>query len=349
MIEFCLENTVRAAIVDGKGGLEVREVPMPTFGEYQALVKLCYGATCAGTDTRIVRGGHPTPLSYPAILGHESVGRVVETGSRVRTFKEGDLISRVGAPAMPQIGVGVCWGGFAQYGVATDWQAMERDGLPRETWEKARVQKVIPPFVDERDAPMIITWRETLSYANRLGLRHGDTVLIAGSGANALAFVCHCVYADAAVTVLGNSDRGKDALRLGARRSIDYKSENIAGQLSEAFPAGIGAIIDAVGNAADVNAALPLLKKGGTVAVYGWNARAAYGINPFSARHSFGVYGDGYDEPETHDEVLKRISEGRLRASDWYDTGHPVPLVDIASAYEKLAKREAYKYLIDLA
>ncbi|MCX7027153.1 MAG: zinc-binding dehydrogenase [Spirochaetes bacterium] len=339
---------MKAAVVNEDGRLEIREIPLPEYNEYQALVKLCYGSTCAGTDLRILRKQHQNPLVYPSILGHESVGRICEMGTKVNFFKKGDLISRVGAPPMPEIGLGICWGGFAQYGIATDWQAMERDGIPREKWEKARVQKVIPDSVSEKDAPMMITWRETLSYANRVGVKPGDKILIAGSGANALAFICHCVYANAEVVMLGNRKRGNDAARLGARLSIDYKSDDISAQLLKVFPCGIDTIIDAVGYATNVNAALPLLKEDGTVAVYGWNSRVDYGINPFLAKRSFKVYCDGYDEPETHDEVLLRISEKRLCASDWYDEEHPVPLCDISSAYERLNSHESYKYLIDL-
>jgi len=340
---------VKAAIVDGKGGLQVEEIPIPSFDAYQALVKLSYGATCAGTDLRILSGGHPYPIKYPAILGHESVGKVVEKGVKVRSFDVGDLISRVGAPPMPSIGLGACWGGFAQYGVATDWQAMKNDGIPQREWEKARVQKVIPTFVSEKEAPMIITWRETLSYTNRLGIPKGATVLITGSGANALAFVSHFVHAKDKVVVLGNKKRGGDALRLGAQASLDYRSAELFEQLYKVAPEKFDAIVDAVGNSTDVNIALPLLKPDGIIGVYGWNSRDSYGVNPFLATHSFYVYYDGYDESETHDEILERILEGSLNASDWYDLEHPIPLTDIASAYEKLSKRETYKCLIDLA
>lgn len=44
-------------------------------------------------------GLHPYPVTFPTILGHESVGRVVEIGSKVRNLQVGQLISRVGAPS----------------------------------------------------------------------------------------------------------------------------------------------------------------------------------------------------------------------------------------------------------
>jgi threonine dehydrogenase-like Zn-dependent dehydrogenase len=344
-----MATTMFAAIADGKGSLTLRELPIPAFGDYQALVRLRFGATCAGTDLGIIDGRHPFPLPYPAILGHESVGEVLETGSKVRFLKPGDLVARVGAPAAAELGIGSAWGGFAQYGVATDWRAMEADGIPRELWEKTRVQKVIPPAVDAREAPMIITWRETLSCAHRIGVPPLSRVLVAGSGANALAFIAHFAHDGHTVISVGSGSRASDALRLGAACAFDYKAGDLAARLAEASEGRIDAIVDAVGAPAGVNLALPLLAEGGVVAVYGWHDRAGYALNPFAARRSFRVYCGGYDEPETHEEVLRRMASGALHASDWYDLERPVPLAGIAAAYDRLRRREAYKYLIDLS
>lgn len=342
-------RTMKAAVVEPGGLLRVRDVPMPEYGEYEALVKLTYGATCAGTDQRLMEGKHPNPISFPAILGHESVGRVVAAGSKVDAFREGDLISRVGAPAFSREGIGVCWGGFAQYGVACDWQAMRRNGLPEQDWGKFRVQQVIPADIDEKTGPMFITWRETLSYVNRMGIRRGDHVLLAGSGANAVAFLHHCVYAGAQVALVGSESRLEQALAAGAKTCIDYRAEDLSSRLSRAFPEGIDHIIDAVGIAGNVNTALPLLRPGGQIGVYGWHGRASYGIQPFAAQNSFRVYGGGYAEWETHEQVVERVRAGALRAADWYDEDRPVPLEQIAAAYRDLQARKALKYLIDLS
>ena len=343
-----MATTMLAAVTDGKGTLSIQELPMPAFGDYEALVKLRFGATCAGTDLGIIDGRHPFPLAYPAVLGHESIGEVLQIGKKVRSLKAGDLVARVGAPAAPALGVGSAWGGFAQYGVAVDWEAMRADGAPRERWEKARVQKVIPPSIDAREAPMLITWRETLSYALRIGAAPRSRVLVVGSGANALAFIAHFAYEGHRVVALGSASRAADALRLGAADAIDYKAADAAARLEEASGGCLDVIVDAVGASDEVNRALPLLSEEGVIGVYGWRGRAGYAINPFAARRSFRVYCGGYDEPETHEEVLRRMASGALRASDWYDVERPVPLAEISSAYGRLRRREAYKYLIDL-
>lgn len=337
---------MKAAVLDLDGKLSVKEIKEPIIPEYGALVKMEYGSTCAGTDARLMRKQHPFPVNYPAVLGHESTGVIVSVDDKVRNYKVGDRISRVGT--IPNDEYGICWGGFAQYGIALDWQAMKEDGIEQSKWIKNRVNKVIPNDIDPKDCPMIITWRETLSYYNRLKIKENSNVLITGSGANSLSFVAHAVYNKNKVVVIGSPARGQDSLRLGAIASIDYHNDDIEKQLNEYFPDGIDAIIDGVGNSTNVNKAISLINEDGIIGIYGWNDRKGYGINPFNTTKNFRVYCAGYDEPETHDEVIKRIREGKLVARNWYDVDSPIKLKDIASAYDRLANKEAYKFLIDL-
>lgn len=338
---------MKAAVIQN-GALEIWDVPVPKPGPYEVLCRMEYGSTCAGTDLRLMAGGHPNPISYPTILGHESVGRVVEAGSRVRNFHVGDLVSRVGAPAGLVDGLSASWGGFAEYGVAKDHWEMIRDGVPQSEWNRSRVNQIIPPQIDARQAPMIITWRETLSYTQRLGIRPGDTVLIVGSGANALALAVHACNLGAKVCAVGSLSRREVFLRYPVLAYLDYKSERLSEQLQDAGVQAADFIVDGIGSSGTVNDLLPLLREGGCVGIYGWNDRAHAGVNPFRAKASFRVYCGGYDEEETHHDVVSLILRGRLRAEDWYDLSHPVALADIAQAYESLRRHEALKYLIQL-
>ena len=155
---------MKAAVITALGKLEVLELPMPKLGDYDVLCKLSYGSTCAGTDIHLMDGLHPYPIPFPTVLGHESVGRVVEVGSKVRNYKVGDLVSRVGYPVNDEIGMYSSWGGFAEYGVAKDHWQMRKDSRPEAEWTKSRVNQIIHPAIDEKTAPMIITWRTGLLY-----------------------------------------------------------------------------------------------------------------------------------------------------------------------------------------
>lgn len=343
---------MKAAVVTTKGQLEVWDVPTPSVGPYDVLCRMCYGATCAGTDIHLMDGLHPHPVSFPTILGHESVGRVVEVGSRVRNFRVGDLVSRVGAPRdlLPELGSN--WGGFAGYGIARDHWQMRKDGLDAAQWNPYRVNQIIHPAIDEKTAPMLITWRETLSYTNRIGVSAGSVVLLIGSGANALSFAAHCCNLGARVVVIGSMKRESSFRTFPIEAYLDYRAEDLntlcRDTLSQMGLQQADYILDGVGGSDTANRLLSLLKKDGLFCNYGWNGRRSYGLNPFLAGASFRVYSDGYDEEESNGQVQSLVLQGKLFASPWYDLENPVALQDIATAYDSLRRHEALKYLIDL-
>lgn len=339
---------MRAAVVVSGGQLEVWEVPMPKPGPYEVLCQMCYGSTCAGTDIHLMDGQHPYPVSFPTILGHESVGRVVEVGSKVRHFRVGDLVSRVGAPAGLRPGLQVNWGGFAEYGLAADHWQMCRDGIEPALWDKRRVNQVIHPAIDEKTAPMIITWRETLSYITRLGVKSGHRVLVVGSGANALALAAHCCNLGAEVIAVGSPSRENVFRMFSIGGFLSYKHPALFQEVSSRYPGAFDYLIDGVGGADTVNQLLPALKCDGILGNYGWNGRRSYGLNPFLAKSSFRVYAGGYDEEEAHAQVQALILTGKLRAEPWYDMKNTIPLSRIGEAYGSLRRHEALKYLIDL-
>lgn len=343
---------MKAAVVTKEGKLEVWDVPMPKVGPYDVLCEMCYGATCAGTDIHLMDGLHPNPVKFPTILGHESVGRVVEVGPKVRNFRPGDLVSRVGAPAglLPELNVN--WGGFSQYGIARDHWEMRIDGVDQSQWDRYRVNQIIDPGIDEKTAPMLITWRETLSYTNRIGVQAGKIVLLIGSGANALAFVAHCCNLGAKVIVVGSSSREQNFRIFPVCGYVNYRGEHLLEEVRNLMQqlqiSGFDFILDGVGGADVANVALPLLKKDGSFCNYGWNGRRNYVLNPFNAAHSFRVYSDGYDEEESNAQTQAMVLEGKLFAEPWYDMANPVPLSQIDRAYDSLRRHEALKYLIEL-
>lgn len=343
---------MKAAVVTKSGRLTVWEVPEPAPGPYDVLCRMLWGATCAGTDIHLMDGLHPHPVSFPTILGHESVGRVVAVGSRVRNFREGDLVTRVGAPKNLLPDLGANWGGFAEYGIARDHRQMRADGLEKALWDPYRVNQTVDPDIDPRTAPMIITWRETLSYANRVGIGPGKTVLLIGSGANALSFAAHGCNLDARVIVIGSKKREALFRSFPIAEYLDYKGEGLMDwtrqALSRCGREEADILLDAVGGSDTANALLPLLKREGVFCNYGWNGRRSYGLNPFLAGGSFRVYGDGYDEEESNRQVQSLILQGKLTPEAWYNPGLPVPLSSISRAYDSLRRHEAVKYLIDL-
>ncbi len=340
---------MKAAVVEKAGTLVVRKVPDPVPGDYDALCEILYGATCTGTDSHIIKGEFPFPIAYPAILGHESVGRVLKTGRKVRNFKPGDLVTRVGTPAPADRSVDIAWGGFAERGLAQDHWAMNADGLPEASWAGSRVNQVVPASVDPRVAPMFTTWRETLSYLTRMRFGAGSRVLVIGSGGNGLSFAAHAVLLGATVWSVGSARCEAAARSLGVAGYLSYTSEDCVTRLQEAAPSGFDVIIDALGKAGQADRFLPVLAAGGTIGIYGLDDFASVGISPRLARGSFTVWNGGYDEAETHQRVSDLVLQGRLTAGAWYDPQKTWPLDSIMDAFRSLWKHQGVKALIAIS
>lgn len=343
---------MKAAVVEKPGTLVVRDIPEPSqLGEYDVLCRVEYGAVCTGTDTHIAFGGFAWPPVYPTILGHESIGRAVRVGAKVRNFKVGDVITRVGTPPPADGSLTVTWGGFAQLAIAKDHRAMCEDGLPESEWKSYRINQVVPPDIDPKSATMMITWRETLSYITRMGVKSGSRLLMIGSGGNALAFVAHAKNAGAAqIVVVGSPERREVFTQLGATHYLDYRNgpESLE-QATKLAGDGFDFIIDGLGKSGLLNDYLPTVRDGGTIGMYGVDDFGKSLIEPMQARGEFRWYPNRYDEAETHDRVIAMIRNGQLDARHWLNLDSPFPLDRINDAFDQLKQRKLIKALIRVA
>lgn len=92
---------MKAAVLEDIAKLVVRAVADPAVGAREALIRVRTVGVC-GTDLHLFQGhanynmgadGRPVPLSVePQILGHEFCGEVVEVGREVKDLKAGDLV-----------------------------------------------------------------------------------------------------------------------------------------------------------------------------------------------------------------------------------------------------------------
>jgi 2-desacetyl-2-hydroxyethyl bacteriochlorophyllide A dehydrogenase len=340
---------MKAAIVEKPHQLVVRDIAEPQLqSDYDARCEMLYGAVCTGTDQHLIGNSFPWPVQYPTILGHESIGRVVDVGSKVRHLKVGDVVTRVGTT--PGSGLNVTWGGFVERGIARDHHAMQEDGVPGEEWNSYRINQVVPPDIDPAAATMMITWRETLSYITRVGITNGSRVLVLGSGGNGNAFVAHAANLGAqAVAITGSANREGTARAVGATHFYNYATPDLREQLQSEHSDGFDVIIDAVGKTGQMNAMLPLLKPGGTIGIYGLDDYESLGINPLRARGTFTFYNRGYDEAETHQQVVDFMRAGKLNAANWLNLEQPFSLDNIHEAFNALRARRLLKALVKLS
>ncbi len=90
-----IPSTMKAAVLHGYGQpLQIEQVPVPTVGPGQILVRVAACGVCH-TDLHAIDGDWPVKAVLPLIPGHEGVGTVVVVGAGVTNVHEGD---RVGIP-----------------------------------------------------------------------------------------------------------------------------------------------------------------------------------------------------------------------------------------------------------
>ena len=91
---------------------------------------------------------------------------------------------------------------------------------------------------------------------------------------------------------------------------------------------------------------LTFLKPGGTLAIYGLHDFGQCTITPLRSKGTFTFYNGGYDEAETHEEVMMLLDAGRLDAAVWLDLDNPYPLERITDALDALRDRRVVKALV---
>lgn len=342
---------MKALVVEKPGVLKVMDLTEPPMGDYEARCENLYGATCTGTDLSVVDGTFAWGNVYPSIIGHETIGRVVAVGKKVRSFQVGDLISRVYTRETD--GVGLSWGGMSEYGLAVDTQAMWLDGVDRAEWDGYRVNQVIPDgLIDPLDATMIITWRENLSWVNRMGVSPGEKVLVVGSGANGIGIAACAAIRGGEVTVVGSGARREQTLNTGVSAYLDYRDQAALKAFIQENAASFAYIIDATGTKETLTPYMSALTEGGTVAVYGMNDFYSYTFNPILGPKSFrffNAYAECYDEAETHQEVVELIRAGKLNAANWLYRENIFTWENAPEAYTHVREKKAVKAVIKLS
>src|ERR1700690_777925 len=78
-------------------GLWLDEVPVPTYGINDVLIKVLRTGIC-GTDLHIYKwdAWARRTIPVPLVIGHEFVGEIVEVGANVKDFNVGDIVSGEG-------------------------------------------------------------------------------------------------------------------------------------------------------------------------------------------------------------------------------------------------------------
>lgn len=336
---------MKTLIVEKDHQLRIAEVDRPVYDDCQALVKMVSCGICNGTDAKLIHGKFKGfgDDRYPLMLGHEAVGRVIETGRLVEGLKAGDLVL---LPFVEDSGPYQSgWGGFSEYGVVSDLPAvlkhaphdLERVGL-------ARSQTVLPDWVDPVEAVMIITLREVLSSIRRFNMRENDSVVVFGCGPVGQTFIrfLHLLGVKPIIALDIVDDKLELARSLGADVVMNSRDPEITARIRAICPDGVDHVLDAVGVSAIINQAMPLLKDQGAICCYGISPNLDMQLDwseaPYNWKLHFQQFPAKEEEGQAHSQVMAWLEAGAIRLSDYISD--VFPFTDILTAFERLEKKE---------
>ena len=313
----------------------VDNMPMPKYGDYDALVKIESCGVCNGTDTKIIHGKFKGIDKYPVVLGHEGVGRVVAKGEKVTTFAIGDLVLMPYWSDVPE-GYSSGWGTYSEYNIVTDAAAQEKDGIIPEEFSYG--QRKLPADFDPVDAAMIITFREVLSTMKAFGFEENKSLVVLGLGPVGLSFVQFAKLTGMIIAIDISDEKLELAKKRGADFVINSKKQDIVKTVREVCPNGVDFALDAVGITSFINTALEIIKPDAKVCIYGISENMSETVDwsrcPYNWTLHFHQFPSKKAESDAHNQIVSWIQAGILNPSDYIS--HVYDFEDIDKAFENI-------------
>ena len=200
---------------------ETRPVPKPGPGEI--LIKV-QAAGVNRPDVAQRAGAYPPPPGASDLPGLEIAGEVVALGAGATKHKLGDRVMSL-----------VAGGGYAQYCIAQDAQAM-----------------AVPEALSINEAgaipeTLMTVWHNVFE---RGALQAGETLLIHGgsSGIGTMAIQLAKAFGAKVIVTVGSQDKADACVKLGADVAINYRTQDFVAETRKATnDTGANLILDMVG------------------------------------------------------------------------------------------------------
>ncbi|OGO81927.1 MAG: hypothetical protein A2Y21_00290 [Clostridiales bacterium GWC2_40_7] len=341
---------MKGLVVEKNGIVRIaNDIPEPKIGSYDALVETIACGICNGTDLKIIDGHFKGFNTYPCVLGHEPVGKVIEVGEKVTTYKKGDHVLRSMLTDTPEYYSG--WGSFAEYGTVSDYAAMVNNGVPN-VFTGHMAQQIVPPEFDPNLAVMLITFKEVLSGLKRFGVSEGMKIMINGCGPVGLSMVRLSKILGVSKLIVSDTDdtRLQTAGRLGADVLVNPMKDDVEAIVKSKVGDGLDIFIDAVGRNELINLGLKLVKFNGKVAVYGIAPKLSAEIDWEHAPYNWDIHFVQWptfdEEAAVHDRIVEYVKCGALKLEDF--TTHVLPLEDFNKGLDLVKARKGLKISLTL-
>ncbi|MFN4227497.1 MAG: zinc-binding dehydrogenase [Candidatus Ratteibacteria bacterium] len=340
---------MKVAISEGKGDINLVDIPIPDINDYQCLCKTLACATCSGTDLKIIDRKIFWCKNYPVILGHESVGVVVKKGKKVKYIKEGDIFLRTTCvyPGERYYNYFSAIGGFSEYGIITDLKALKEENKDAKIPNYTIYQQKIPEDlnISPVDATIFITLKETSSFIFNIGAKFQSSILILGSGPVAMGMVYFAkLIGCQPVIVAGRNQKTLNYIeKIGADYIINTNQERIEKIKEITDGKGVDFIIDTTGDKEFVLKTISLLSKNGKIAPYAsYEEGDPFKDNEKNEKFIF----TGPSEEKTHNYICELTKKNILKPQLFYS--HVLPFKEVKYGFKLIREKQGFKVVFKM-
>jgi 2-desacetyl-2-hydroxyethyl bacteriochlorophyllide A dehydrogenase len=219
-----MTTTMKAVVVDGRGGIEVTERPVPTVGEGQVLIAPRATGVC-GTDLHLISGTFAHGR-YPVVPGHEFAGDVVAVGPGVSGLGEGDFVG-----VDPNVSCNQCrWcragaknlcPGLSPLGISLDGSCAELVAVPRDVTYR------LPQGLDAVTGALVEPLSCVLHAVNRTPDWESARIVVFGAGPIGLLTIAVAQHLGAgAISAVEPMEIRRDlAMKMGAESAVAHVDE----------------------------------------------------------------------------------------------------------------------------
>ncbi|MCD6118202.1 alcohol dehydrogenase catalytic domain-containing protein [bacterium] len=339
---------MRQAVMMEPGKIEFQNVPEPTYGDNEVLLRIKRIGVC-GSDIHVWHGKHPfTP--YPVVQGHEYSGQVEAVGKNVTKAKPG-----MRATGRPQLVCGKCGPcrrgdynvcenlrvqGFQAPGCAQDLFVVPEDRLA-----------VFPDSMTFEQGALIEPAAVGAHSTGRVSNLNGKNVIITGAGTigNMVAqFVKARGAAKVMITDISHY-RLDIAKACGIQYTVNTAEESFEDAIKRVFgDEGFQIGLEAAGVPATITDLIKYIEKGGEIVILG-----VYEKNPtinmgFVGEHELKLIGSLMYKHEDYEKAIDFISSGKIITDPLVTKHFPFEFYTDAYRYIDSQIDKTMKVMIDV-
>ncbi len=343
---------MKAAVLERLDNIVVKDVPEPQCGDHDAILQVKSCAVC-GSDIRIYHYGSDR-VDFPAILGHEIAGEIVDVGKNVTRVKVGDRVA-LGA----DVPCGRCY--WCQNGMGTNCDINYAIGYQfaggfqelmvlNDTILNYGPVTKIPDSLGYDEAAIA----EPLACAvNGLELAQyapGKSLCIIGLGPiGCMMLELSKVYGSSQVFAVQRSQKRLDmakSFRPGARFISTEDEDPVDVVMQETNGRGVDVVVTTAGTVKAHEDAINMVAHRGYVNLFGGlknQPKLCIDSNIIHYRECF-VMGSHGSLPRHHERAVDLIANGYVHADRYVSNTFPLSEIKAAFAYHE--SREGLKTIV---